>query len=178
MKCDVCHLTATVHYTLVEHNHASESHLCELCASRNLAIAEARKHAQRLAPKPPPPPLAKTAAKSPAIPLPYQTRVSKPPSPPEPRWFATGPGRLRCAACNAELTDSTHTLDRRTKCCPACQTPCLLFTWNDTYVQIVPGSAPPAVQEFVAFAQSLPDDEPFLILLSYLKELLADLPEF
>jgi hypothetical protein len=177
MKCDVCHLPATVHYTTIERNQPTESHLCELCASRNLAIAETRKRAQQLAPKPPPAPLARLAPRSPVIPLPYQTRSSKVPPPAEPKWFATGPGRLQCAACHAELTDTAQTLDRRTQSCPACHTPCLLFTWNDIYVQIIPDRAPATVQEFIAFAQSLPDHEAFLLLLSHLKDLLKALPE-
>jgi len=147
--------------------------LCERCASANPSVREEREDAARLlnhghVGSIPPNPADDAGV------LPYERPDESPDDVP---WFATGARALSCAACGHRIKNPSRSLDLSTRPCPSCGVACLLFTWVDTLVQIIPERTPAAFQEVLAVLRNSPVDEVALDVLTRFADLFRAIDE-
>ena len=173
VKCDTCHLPATVQYTFFVSGERCEVHFCERCAQKSEDLKKTRSEVERFRKKlESRVPMAKPIAS--AVPLDYRR---DPPAGGSAAWFAAGWRSLLCAACGQRIEDTTGTFDLRTRSCPSCGVGSILFTWVDRFVQIIPDYAPPTMGEFIAHIRSLSTEESAIEFLSHLQDLFDALRE-
>ena len=64
-----------------------------------------------------------------------------------------GETRLVCANCGKEVDLLYPSVDHHPSVCPACDIPCLFFSWKNQLVQVLPNLAPDALRRMIEWAQ-------------------------
>lgn len=94
-------------------------------------------------------------------------------------WFNRSDGRetsIKCVACGENFCMEVASLDHHPSVCPKCGVECLLFSFPDFHLQIVPDQAPEPLGRTIRWMQENLDELDFVEVTVALQQIAENQP--